>query len=76
MDAGPISLREAYATFNMGVGFAAFVAPSAVEATLAAAKTAGHEAWVAGHVRKEGGRKAVVIPSLDLTYEADTLQVR
>jgi phosphoribosylformylglycinamidine cyclo-ligase len=52
------------------------VAPSAVEATLAAAKTAGHEAWVAGHVRKEGGRKAVVIPSLDLTYEADTLQVR
>jgi phosphoribosylformylglycinamidine cyclo-ligase len=76
MEAGPISLREAYATFNMGVGFAAFVSPSAVEATLAAAKTAGHEAWVAGHVRKEGGRKAVVIPSLDLTYEADTLQVR
>jgi len=27
MKAGPIELREAYATFNMGVGFAAFVAP-------------------------------------------------
>lgn len=37
---------------------------------------AGHEAWVAGRVKKEGGRKAVVIPSLGLAYEAETLQVR
>jgi len=76
MEAGPITLREAYATFNMGVGFAAYVAPAAVEATLAAAQAAGHPAWVAGHVKKEGGRKAVTIPSLGLAYEADTLQVR
>lgn len=76
MEAGPISLREAYATFNMGVGFAAFVAPGAAEAVLAAAKAAGHEAWLAGRVRKEGARKAVTVPSLDLAYEADTLQVR
>jgi phosphoribosylformylglycinamidine cyclo-ligase len=76
MEAGPISLREAYATFNMGVGFAAYVSPSAVDATLAAAKAAGHDAWVAGRVKKEGGRKAVTIPSLGLAYEADTLQVR
>jgi phosphoribosylformylglycinamidine cyclo-ligase len=60
----------------MGVGFAAFVAPSAVEATLAAAQAAGHDAWVAGRVKQAGGRKAVTIPSLGLTYEADTLQVR
>jgi len=76
MEAGPISRREAYATFNMGVGFAAYVAPEAVEGTLAAARAAGHEAWVAGRVKKEGERKAVTIPSLGLTYEADTLQVR
>jgi phosphoribosylformylglycinamidine cyclo-ligase len=76
MEAGPIDLREAYATFNMGVGFAALVAPSAVEATLAAAKAAGHDAWVAGQAKKEGSRKAVTIPSLGLAYEADTLQVR
>ncbi|MBL9218779.1 MAG: phosphoribosylformylglycinamidine cyclo-ligase [Opitutaceae bacterium] len=76
MEAGPIDLREAYATFNMGVGFAAYVAPSAVAATLAAAKAAGHDAWVAGTVRKQGGRKAVTIPSLGLAYEGDTLQVR
>ncbi|HTL66168.1 MAG TPA: AIR synthase related protein [Lacunisphaera sp.] len=76
MESGPISRREAYATFNMGVGFAAFVAPAAVEATLAAAEASGHVAWVAGRVRQEGGRKAVVIPSLELVYEGDTLQVR
>ncbi len=76
MEAGPIDLREAYATFNMGVGFAAYVAPSVVEATLAAAKAAGHDAWVAGTVKKQGGRKTVTIPSLGLAYEADTLQVR
>jgi phosphoribosylformylglycinamidine cyclo-ligase len=76
MEVGPIDLREAYATFNMGVGFAAYVAPAQVEATLAAAKAAGHEAWVAGYVRKQGSRKAVTIPSLGLAYEADTLQVR
>ena len=76
MEAGPISLREMYATFNQGVGFAAYVAPSSVDATLAAAKAAGHDAWVAGKVKKEGARKAVTIPSLNLAYEADTLQVR
>jgi phosphoribosylformylglycinamidine cyclo-ligase len=76
MASGPINQREAYATFNMGVGFAAYVAPNAVDATLAAARAAGHDAWVAGRVRKEGGRKAVTIPSLGLAYEADTLQVR
>ncbi len=75
-EAGPVALREAYATFNMGVGFAAYVSPAAVEATLAAARAAGHEAWVAGRVKKDGGRKAVVVPSLGLAYEADTLQVR
>lgn len=74
--AGPIDRREMYATFNQGVGFAAYVAPENTEATLAAAKVMGYDAWLAGHVRKEGSRKAVVIPSLSLTFEGDTLQVR
>lgn len=76
MEAGPNSWREMHATFNQGNGFAAYVSPSEVHATLAAAQIAGHTAWVAGQVRKEGSRKAVVIPSLGLAYEADTLQVR
>jgi phosphoribosylformylglycinamidine cyclo-ligase len=76
MEAGPVGLREAYATFNMGVGFAAYVAPDQAEATLAAAQAAGYDTWQAGRVRKDGARKAVVVPSLDLTFEGDTLQVR
>lgn len=74
--AGPISRREMYATFNQGVGFAAYVAPETAEAVVAAAKATGYDAWQAGRVRKEGARKAVVIPSLGLDYDGSTLQVR
>jgi len=74
--AGPIEVREMYATFNMGVGFVAYVAPDKAGATLAAAKAGGYDAWLAGKVRKDGVRKAVVVPSLGLEFEGDTLQVR
>jgi phosphoribosylformylglycinamidine cyclo-ligase len=76
MERGPVSAREAYATFNMGVGFAVFVAPKLTGPVLAAAQTAGHDAWIAGRVRRDGKRKAVSIPALGLAYEGDTLQVR
>src|SRR5690606_8813153 len=76
MEAGPIDLREAYATFNMGVGFAAYVAPDAADATLAAARATGYEAWIAGRVQKDRDRKAVVVPKLGITFEGDTLQLR
>ena len=76
IEAGPIEVREAYATFNMGVGFAAFVSPENTDAALAVAKATGYDAWLAGRVKKAGARKAVVVPSLGLTFEGDTLQVR
>lgn len=76
MEAGPIERREAYATFNMGVGFAAYVSPNKVDATLAAARSTGYDAWLAGRVHKDGDRKAVLVPSLDLVFEGDTLQLR
>lgn len=76
MKSGPVELREAYATFNMGVGFAAYVAPELADATVLAAKSAGYDAWLAGRVRKQSGRKAVVVPALGLTFEGDTLQLR
>ena len=76
MQAGPITLREAYATFNMGIGFAAYIDPKSADAVLAAAQATGYDAWLAGHVKKDGARKAVVIPSLGLEYSGDTLQVR
>ena len=74
--AGPIDRREMYATFNQGIGFAAYVAPEVAEAVLAVAKATGYDAWLAGHVKKSGNRKAVVVPSLSITFEGDTLQVR
>lgn len=74
--AGPISRREMYATFNQGIGFAAYVAPESTEAVLVAARASGYDAWLAGRVKKEGMRKAVTIPSLGLVFEGDTLQVR
>ncbi len=76
METGPIERREAYATFNMGVGFAAYVSPDKAAAALEAAKATGYDAWIAGRVRKEGARKAVVVPSFGLTFEGDTLKVR
>ncbi len=76
MQAGPITLREAYATFNMGIGFAAYVNAKSADAVLAAAQATGYDAWLAGRVKKDGAHKAVVIPSLGLEYSGDTLQVR
>ncbi len=74
--AGPISTREMYATFNQGIGFAAYVSPELTEQVLAAAQASGYHAWLAGRVHKDGNRKAVVIPSLGLDYDGSTLQVR
>ena len=76
MEAGPVAPREAYATFNMGIGFAVYVSQEAAPAALAAAKDTGYSAWLAGRVRRDGSRKAVTIPSLGLQFEGDTLQVR
>jgi phosphoribosylformylglycinamidine cyclo-ligase len=76
IEAGPVERREAYATFNMGVGFAAYVSPANVGGALDVAKAMGYDAWLAGRVSREGDRKAVVVPSLGLTFEGDTLQLR
>jgi phosphoribosylformylglycinamidine cyclo-ligase len=76
MEAGPVIPREAYATFNMGIGFAVYVAPGAAAAAVEAARATGYDAWIAGKVRRDGGRKAVSIPALGLEFEGDTLQVR
>ena len=76
MKVGPIEMREAFATFNMGVGFAAIVAAAAADQTVEAAVGAGYDAWVAGRVRSDGDRKAVVVPELDLVFEGDTLNLR
>jgi phosphoribosylformylglycinamidine cyclo-ligase len=76
MRAGPIDIREMYATFNMGVGFAAFVAAADAQRCVGCAREAGYDAWIAGAVVKDGDRKTVEIIPLGLTYDADTLKLR
>ena len=76
MTHGPVTRQEAYATFNMGVGFAAWVAAADADRCVDLARTAGYDAWHAGRVRSEGTRKAVEVPGLDLTFAADSLQLR
>lgn len=73
---GPLEAREAYATFNMGVGFAVYVDPAQAEQCVAIARQTGHDGWIAGTITSEGARKAVEIPSLGITFEGDTLRVR
>jgi len=68
--------REAYGTFNMGVGFAVYLDPNDTQRALTLAATTGLTAWHAGKVLKERDRKAVEIPSLNITYEADSLHIR
>jgi phosphoribosylformylglycinamidine cyclo-ligase len=76
MESGPIEIREAYATFNMGAGFAVYVDPADAPRTLQVAQKHGYMAWVGGQVIKQGARKAVEIVPLGITFESDTLKVR
>jgi phosphoribosylformylglycinamidine cyclo-ligase len=76
MHSGPIDIREAYATFNMGAGFAVYVDPSDADRCVALATESGYTSWRAGAIHREANRKAVEIVPLDITCEADTLQVR
>jgi phosphoribosylformylglycinamidine cyclo-ligase len=76
MQRGPVEVREAYATFNMGVGFAAYVDANDALRCVDVATAAGYTAGVAGVVRKQGGRKAVEIKPLGITFEGETLKVR
>lgn len=67
---GPVSDEEAFATLNMGVGFALFVPENDVEKVLALDR----RAFVGGHI--ESGDKKVIIKPKGLEYLGKTLGVR
>jgi phosphoribosylformylglycinamidine cyclo-ligase len=69
-----LDARGAYATFNMGAGFAVFVPPEDAERTVAVARKAGVDSWIAGSV--EAGPRRVVIEPLDIEYAGNELGVR
>jgi phosphoribosylformylglycinamidine cyclo-ligase len=74
--AAGLDAREAYGTFNMGVGFAVYVDPSDADRCISTAHSAGYTAWLGGSVRREGSRREVRIPSLGLAYAGDSLRIR
>jgi phosphoribosylformylglycinamidine cyclo-ligase len=67
--------REAYSTFNMGAGFALFVAAADAERTLAVAHAQGIEAWLAGGVEASASKQLLIDP-LDLRFGDEALQLR
>jgi phosphoribosylformylglycinamidine cyclo-ligase len=66
--------REAYGTFNMGAGFALYVAAADAQRCVDVARSQGVDAWIAGRV--EAGPKQVVVEPLGLVFGAGELQLR
>lgn len=69
-----LSPEVSYGTFNMGAGFALYVAGGHGEKVAAAAAALGHAAFVAGRV--EDGPRQVVLEPLGVTYESGALGLR
>lgn len=72
--AAAMDAAEAYGTFNMGAGFAFFVAGAEAERAIAVARAAGTELLAAGRV--EEGRRRVSLRPLGITFEGESLQIR
>jgi phosphoribosylformylglycinamidine cyclo-ligase len=66
--------QEAYGTFNMGAGFALFVAAGSGAAAVEASTTAGYTAAVAGVV--DEGRRRVEIEPIGVSYDSSELELR
>jgi phosphoribosylformylglycinamidine cyclo-ligase len=69
-----LDAQEAYATFNMGAGFALYVPEADAARVVELAGARGIAGWVAGRV--EDGAREVVIEPVGVRYGADTLGVR
>jgi phosphoribosylformylglycinamidine cyclo-ligase len=66
--------REAYATLNMGAGFALYVAAADAQRAVEVSRRAGVPAWVAGRV--EAGPKRLLIEPLGIGFGEEDLHVR
>jgi phosphoribosylformylglycinamidine cyclo-ligase len=76
IDKGPIAVREAYATFNMGIGFAVMLATADAQKCMSIASANGYQPTLIGTVHKSGNRKAVEIKPLNMVFEGETLNLR
>ena len=71
---GGLDETEAYATFNMGAGFAIYVPAPQAARVVDVARACGIAAWAAGHV--EDGPREVVLEPLGVRYAEETLALR
>lgn len=71
-----LSEKEMYATFNMGVGFALFVAPKDAARVINVCRKHKIKAIKAGKVSKKGNQKKVVIKPLGIEFAGESLKVR
>lgn len=68
-----IDAREAYGTFNMGAGFAVYVAAGQAQAVVDAAAARGLRASIGGHV--EAGERSVELAELGVSYAGSELEL-
>jgi phosphoribosylformylglycinamidine cyclo-ligase len=64
--------REAYSTFNMGVGYAVYCARGDAQEVLGAARHAGLQALLGGRV--ESGPRQVILEPLGVSYDGSELE--
>jgi phosphoribosylformylglycinamidine cyclo-ligase len=69
-----LDTTEAYGTFNMGAGFALYLAADDADAAVDVIRRAGFAAWRSGTVLP--GPKRLDVPSIGLSYGDDALQLR
>ncbi len=69
-----LSPLEAYATFNMGAGFALFVPSATAAKVIEVTRSVGIAAFEAGRV--EQGPRRVVIEPIGVEYAKESLEIR
>ena len=71
---GEVDLKEAYETWNMGPGFAFYVAGYAVKIVNETARSLGLYAWHGGYI-EASRQKSVVIKPADITWTEKDLNI-
>ncbi|HXJ34518.1 MAG TPA: AIR synthase-related protein, partial [Candidatus Eisenbacteria bacterium] len=74
VDRAGIDSAEAYATFNMGAGFAVYAPEADAARIVEIARARDITSWAAGHI--EAGPREVIVEPLGLRYASETLAVR
>ena len=67
-------LTEMYGNYNMGAGYAVYLPVDQAQRVIEIADSIGLKAWVAGKVK--AGPKQVIIKTLNITFEGESLGVR